>query len=233
MPKFIENGSRVFTQEVLNDGKLTKPKYRHYSDLKACFPKADSSVTKVIAMSDIHSVTSQVVDSLIKKGNIDSSTIVICTGDMAGNGRSGPSGDCNPYDDYVKILKAARAFYFVQGNHDIYDERALKLMNSDGTPCCVHGRAIKTPIGVISGLNGITNEVEIKERHKYTNDKYKNWVKQIRKMGPIDIFLTHQPFQDNPIAPLHLFGHAHAKKFYTYNGQSLMLNLDSRLVLFT
>lgn len=115
MALYHETGSRVFTEEILNGGKIHKKKYRHYADINTFFtakPQASSDL-KVIAMSDIHSITDKVITDLIRKKHINKNTIVITTGDMAGNGRSGAAGDDNPYDSYVKILKAAHSLYLV------------------------------------------------------------------------------------------------------------------------
>jgi predicted phosphodiesterase len=228
-PQYIESGSRVFTEECLNGGNINKKKYRHYADLKRFF--GDVPVEKIIAMSDMHSITNNVIDTLVKKGNIDKKTIVICTGDMAGTGRLGAPGDANPYDSYVKILNACYLFYFVQGNHDIYDQRVFSLINTDGTPCCVHNQIIKTPIGIISGVNGISSSNVDEMRHKYDSKKYNDWIDRHRKNTDIDIFLTHMPIKYE-FARIHMFGHAHNDKYYQQRGNSICLNMDSRVIMF-
>lgn len=230
-PAYYEHGSKIYTYEVLNGGKMQKPKYVHRADMKAFF---GTDTYKVIAMSDIHSVTNMTVDELIKKNIINKTTVVITTGDMAGIGITGKDGDHNPYDDYVKILKAAYLFYFVQGNHDIYDARVFDLINSNGTPCCVHNKIVDTVIGKIAGVNGIIvpDHARCPDRHKYNKKEYNTWVNHLKDKA-LDIFLTHMPPSETTLmAPIHMFGHCHAKKYYYHQGKSLCLNMDSRVIIF-
>lgn len=236
MPKYYSLTTRIYTEEVLNGGKMRKPKYAHHSDMKAMFgDNVPEEITGVIAMSDIHSVTGMTIDSLIKKKTINKGTIVISTGDMAGTGKSGKDGDANPYDDYLKIIPAAHSFYLVQGNHDIYDERIAELTNSDGSPCCVHGHTIQTPIGTIGGINGIVNPDNAVDhtRHKYSAKEY---VREYRAYidNPPDIFLTHQPPDQHfkPFASIHMFGHCHWKDYHREENGCLLLNMDSRVIKF-
>lgn len=203
--------------------------------MKACFgDEIAANDLKIIAMSDMHSVTNPVVTQLIRKKHINKNTVVILTGDMAGNGRSGAPGDENPYDSYVEILKHAHSLYFVQGNHDIYDPKALyELHNEDGTPCCVHNTVVQTPIGTIAGVNGIITPNADESRHKYTEKQYNSWISKFTKRKDIDIFLTHMPIRrENVFAKVHMYGHAHADKYYYTHNDSLCLNMDSRVIMF-
>lgn len=232
---YYQNTSRVFTTEELNGGKISKPKYQHHSDMKAFFKEVDPVVNSVIAMSDIHSVTTKTIDSMIKKKVINKNVIVITTGDMAGTGKSGPAGDANPYDDYVKILKHCYRFYFVQGNHDIYDKRVFELVNTDGVPCYVHNQVVQTPIGTIAGVSGIVvpDDKVDKSRHKYSNLDYSKWITNLKKQGNIDVMLTHMPPADDALfVPIHMFGHCHEKQYYYHRSDSLCLNMDSRVIKF-
>lgn len=105
-------------------------------------------------------------------------------------------------------------------------------MNNNGSPCCVHGRTVHTPIGTIGGINGIVapeHGVNHK-RHKYRTEEYYRMYDRYMK-NPPDIFLTHQP-PEKPFAPIHMFGHNHWTDYYRNEGPSLLLNMDSRVIKF-
>lgn len=235
---------RAFEEEV-GRGR-TVAKSLHYCSLAATWPLCVGRVKRVVAMSDLHGATTVAVNRLIRRGIIDDETIVLCTGDMTGNGRMGADGD--PYDDYVRLRDAARALYLVQGNHDRESQAVLTMCNSDGRPCCVHRRAVSTPLGRITGVSGImagdgsqgTGGQADPTLHKYPADIYMRWVRQAAALRP-DVLLTHMPLsataQQEAIrsVPIHLFGHAHVDEGYASVpewGQGLRLNMDSRIFVF-
>jgi predicted MPP superfamily phosphohydrolase len=222
-----------FREERLNRGRV-KAKSYHYCKLSPTFAMAKKNgVKRVIAMSDIHSMTADVVDWLISTRRITPQTVVITTGDMAGNGRLGEDGD--PLQQYIRLRDAALALYFVQGNHDDFNPQALALRNSDGTPCCVDGDVIQTPLGAIGGVNGITVLDEHVEpaKHKLSAVDYNAQYRRVLSMGPT-IMLTHQPVEREDMAAncIHLFGHAHHDNYADYDETTLSLNMDGRVFQF-
>jgi predicted phosphodiesterase len=221
-------------QEDLGRGRMV-PKSMHHCDMKTTFSNVSEAIDTVVAMSDIHTANSAVVDKLIKTRCVNKRTIVICTGDMAGNGKMG--GNADPIKDYVRLRDAAAALYLVQGNHDVHNSDVLKLVNSDGTWCCVDQRAVDTPIGRIAGVNGIILPPEEKEnqpeKHKYVHADYMRRLQCSLDLKP-DILLTHTPLSDvDHEVRLHLFGHDHYDEYIDLrpNGQ-LRLNMDSRVFVF-
>jgi len=194
--------------------------------------------TKLLLMSDLHTATTYIIDDLIKKKKIDKNVIVISTGDMAGNGKMG--GDADPYDDYVKINKHAKLFYFVQGNHDVFNQKCKELKNDDGTYCCVEGRVQNTPFGTISGINGIetsANKVKVL-KHKYSSEIYNKRLKFSLMTFEPDIFLTHQPIKKDilekyHLPKYHLCGHYHMEDYFQTDDDHTMINLDNRILEFS
>lgn len=230
---YYELNSKLIGQESLNGGKILKPKYRHYVDKSGLFRDISEPSCSVVAMSDIHSLSVEYVKALVKAKHINSNTVVIMTGDMAGTGGTGAAGDADPYPTYCYVLQHCLALYLVQGNHDIYNSEVKQLKNADGTPCCVDDIVVTTPIGTIGGVNGIVNVTEDHARHKYLEYEYMKKYERVRSQNP-DIMLTHQPPRDDMIfAKLHLYGHAHAKKHYSEKGSSnsTCVNMDSRILI--
>lgn len=167
---------------------------------------------KIIAMSDIHSATDYVVSDMVKKGIIDKYVVVLSCGDMAGNStKLGTNVD--PYQSYLSIRNAAKAFYFVQGNHDIYSDQSQQLCNDDGTRCCVDQLVQNTVIGKIGGVSGIEAKKEPEpNRHIYDSLVYTRRFNKMIRCSP-DILMTHQHY---PLAStdmgisnihIHLCGH--------------------------
>jgi predicted MPP superfamily phosphohydrolase len=219
--------------EVMKRGKL-HPKICYYYKNKGLFGLKEG--IKLIIMSDIHSITSFVIDDMIKKKRINKETIVITTGDMAGDGSTGGNGD--PYDDYIKILDASLAFYFVQGNHDYKNKKCKKLINKDGSKCCVEGFLQDTMIGTITGINGIEvkDEDVNKKLHKYSSDEYQKKLEYVLSLKP-DILLTHQPINKKRLneiylPKIHLCGHYHMKDFFVNDKDYCMINLDGKIMEF-
>jgi len=189
---------------------------------------------KVLLMSDIHSITTVVVDDLIKKNTINDKTIVITTGDMSGDFSTAGNGD--PFEDYVKINKAAKAFYFVQGNHDYRNSQCKKLTNDDGTKCYVEGILQDTILGKITGLNGIiVDDARVnKKLHKYSQEEYNRKLDYLLNLKP-DIFLTHMPLDKERLESvflpkIHLCGHYDTEDYFVNDMDYCMINLDGKIV---
>jgi predicted MPP superfamily phosphohydrolase len=189
---------------------------------------------RLIIMSDMHTATGDVIDDLIKKKTINKNTIVITTGDMSGNGKMG--GDSDPYDDYVKIQQSAGYFYFVQGNHDILNEKCKDIINDDGSFCMVDGRVVNSPLGTIGGINGIeTDDSKVDHNiHKYSRKTYQKKLEFALNTRP-DILLTHQPIQKSRIKILpkyHLCGHQPIEPYFVIDDDYTMINLDNKIMEF-
>lgn len=191
---------------------------------------------KLILMSDLHSMTEFIVDDLIRKKIINSSTIVITMGDMSGdNKRIGANGD--PYNSYKKILANSNKFYFVQGNHDIYDEKFVHLLNGDLTPCMVDSIVVDTPIGKIAGINGIQVDDELVNHnsHKYSSQEYNEKLQKILELNP-DIILSHQPILNIDFVShktkYYISGHYKIEPFIDIKNNIASINVDNKIIIF-
>lgn len=211
----------------------------------------------VIAMSDIHSQTTELFEMLDELVDL-SKFVVLAAGDMAGKCTLGTDGI--PTEDYIFMNQKAKEFYFVQGNHDLPDEKGLqsKLKNSNGILCNIKdGTTINTSIGKIGGVNGIISDKE--HPYKMSSDAYFKYLKKTLDFKP-RILLTH----DTPSIPMyyekrsdengnklryigneniynvvntfkpkiHFYGHCfHPSVHNLINGVNY-INLDSRVVIF-
>jgi len=107
----------------------------------------------VIAMSDIHAQTQEVINKLDQKFLL-SKFVILTAGDMAGTLTMGTDGD--PTDFYKQLLEKCKEFYFVQGNHDMPDKTNShkNLKNRNDKLCMIeNGQTINTLIGKIPGSN--------------------------------------------------------------------------------
>lgn len=230
---YCEKGKGLLGYEELNCGKTKKAKYRHYGSKKDMFSIKPEFNGTVVTMSDLHSVSFDLIKKMVKSKYIKPNSIVIMTGDMAGTGKLGPAGDADPYQLYQYMLENCASLYFVQGNHDIKNSEVYNLKNPDGTPCCVSDVVIDTPIGRIGGLDGIISKQSIPDRHKYLESEYLKRYKRVKDMKP-EIMLTHQPPAEQLIfAPVHLFGHAHTDNYNKVLNGCTCLNMDSRVFIFS
>eukprot|EP00730_Choanoeca_flexa_P006865 TRINITY_DN12238_c2_g1_i2.p2 TRINITY_DN12238_c2_g1~~TRINITY_DN12238_c2_g1_i2.p2 ORF type:complete len:232 (+),score=38.84 TRINITY_DN12238_c2_g1_i2:1989-2684(+) len=220
-----------FRTEQLDRGRVKHKSY-HYCKLATTFKDTAPGVKRVVAMSDLHSLTPEIVQWLVSKKRVTSQTVVITTGDMAGAGKLGQDGD--PIEAYKLLRDAAMAFYFVQGNHDDYNAAAFDLVNDDGTPCCVHNMVVETPLGRLGGANGIVvaDSHGNGDKHKYSQKEYDTVYNHVAMQHP-DIMLTHQPIAAvDACATIHLFGHAHANAYAVEPDGRLLLNMDGRVFQF-
>jgi len=216
-------------------GNKNKPK------IKECYFYKNNNFFKLgelrlVIMSDLHSLTDFIIDDLVKKKIINSNTIVITLGDMSGESKKiGGNGD--PYDSYKKILENSNKFYFVQGNHDINNDKFNLLINDDLTPCMVDSIMVNTSIGKIAGINGIEvddNEVN-HNYHKYSSDEYKNKLLKILELNP-DIILSHQPISGIEYSKYkikyYMSGHYKIEPFLQINENFAFINLDNKILIF-
>ncbi len=190
---------------------------------------------RLVLMSDLHSLSDFIIDDLIKKKKIDSNTIVISTGDMSGNNKIGGNGD--PYTTYKKILDNSSKFYFVQGNHDIHNNKCYELKNNDGTTCLVDMIMINTPIGKISGINGIeVDDQNVNHNfHKYSNKEYNERLTKVLELEP-DIILSHQPITNINFekynVKYYICGHYGIEPFIEIKNNISFINLDNKVLIF-
>ncbi len=218
--------------EIVKDKKKIKTYYL-YKNSNVFNIKED---IQLLLMSDLHGATTDIINDLIKKNILSKKTCVICTGDMAGNGKIGGNGD--PYLDYVKIKDNAHSFFFVQGNHDVYNEKCKELKNDDGTYCHVEGKLQNTILGTISGLNGIEvieNNID-KDMHKFSEELYQKRLEYVLNLKP-DILLTHQPINKDRLEKIylpkiHMCGHYDIENFFQLYDNHTMINLDNKIIHF-
>lgn len=183
---------------------------------------------RIIITSDLHTKSYEVFN-LLNDQNLLDDAILICAGDMSGNGIKGNSSDSLPLYKFLLSTKLSH-LYFIQGNHDLYSPEQLELRNKDGTRCCLHNQYTESPIGRIGGLNGIIGKDDIKH-HKYIES---NYVKMMHKLleNQLDIFITHQPplsIQSNKPS-FHIYGHHHQSNIWSSQGLSLNCNVDARVI---
>jgi predicted MPP superfamily phosphohydrolase len=225
-------GNHYKYSENFKNGKKSKKIFYEYQN-NNMFTLPEN--TELLIMSDLHSATPNIIDDLILTKKINKNTIVISTGDMAGNGKMGGDGD--PYNEYLKISENAKSFYFVQGNHDIFNKKCKELKNDDGTFCHVEGLIQNTPIGTITGLNGVeTHDCRVNKKiHKYSEKIYEKRLKFLLNQKP-DILLTHQPIEKKRLSKYHLpkyhlCGHYHIDDFFQV-GEYIMINIDGKIINF-
>ena len=91
---------------------------------------SDLFILPTLIMSDLHSHSFQIANSLNDCLNLDK-FVVLCAGDMTGEGIFGSDG--NPFDTYKLFAEQAKEFYFVQGNHDLpsNEDKQLYLLNKE------------------------------------------------------------------------------------------------------
>ena len=222
-----------------------------------CVVKTDLFNVPVIAMSDIHSQTTELFEMLDKFVDL-SQFIVLAAGDMAGKCVLGTDGI--PTDDYIYMLKRAKEFYFVQGNHDLPDKMNVQdtLKNSSGIYCKIkNGTTINTTIGKIGGVNGIISDKD--HPYKMSSDAYFKYLKKALTLKP-RILLTHDTpsipvyydkrFDEkgnkmryigneeifnviNTLKPkIHFYGHCYHPSLHNFIGGVNYINLDGRVIVF-
>lgn len=142
----------------------------------------------IIITSDLHDKSKNIFTKLNQLNMLTPTTLLIMCGDMAGDGTKGSDGD--PYPVYKKLSEIVGELYFVQGNHDIYNNKSFELCNKNGNPCCVDNICVDTIIGRIGGVNGIIGKNNL-SRHKYREEEYFSKISNILSQQP-DILLTHE-----------------------------------------
>lgn len=165
-----------------------------------------------ILLSDMHDMALTIAEILHKMGHLKDS-IVIAAGDMAGTGKLGSDGD--PIAVYSYFVEHAKAFYFVQGNHDYFSDACESLRNSDGSLCSLDQKTADVGGLRIGGVHGIIGK-DKPGVHKRPANIYHCYLKNVLKRG-IDVLVTHETPTtiDGKLLkglPLHLFGHHHRNK---------------------
>jgi predicted phosphodiesterase len=181
---------------------------------------------RIILTSDLHTKGLEVFKLLNDQGYLKD-TVVLCAGDMCGDGTKGTNMDAMPL--YKFILSTNVSYlYFVQGNHDLFSNEQETLKNKDGSYCCLHNKSVESPVGLIGGINGIIGKDDA-IHHKYAENKY---IKMLDKLNDqkLDIIMTHDvPRKSNP-AKLHVYGHHHQKYVWFYVNKQLTCNVDARII---
>lgn len=204
----------------------------------------------LIAMSDIHSQTTELLTILDEYVNMEK-FIVLTAGDMAGKHVRGTDG--NPTSDYEFIAKKAREFYFVQGNHDLPDKNNKQntIKNKQNKFAMIqNGETVNSILGTIGGVNGIiSNKIH---PYKISQDKYETFLKKILQKRPF-ILITHDTPSIEQIYPdgqryvgnveiyniinkhkpiVHFYGHCHHPTFYNFINGVNYINIDARVLIF-
>jgi len=205
----------------------------------------------VIAMSDIHSHTPELVKILDEFIYLDK-FVVLAAGDMAGEHIFGTDGDPTP--EYIYLSDKAKEFYFVQGNHDLPDwdnHQEKKIKNKqDKLSMIPDGRSVNSLIGKIGGVNGIISNRD--HPYKMPKRKYMKYLETVLKNRPT-ILMTHETpsiyafYPDgerykgneeifrmiNKYKPkIHFYGHCHHPKFHHFINGVNYINLDGRVIIF-
>lgn len=213
--------------------------------------------TPVIAMSDIHSQTTELnvmLDELVDLSQF----VVLAAGDMAGDYIKGTDGI--PTSDYTYMSERCKEFYFVQGNHDLPDENNSQatLKNTNGVFCNIkNGTTINTSIGKIGGVNGIISDKD--HPYKMSSDMYFKYLTKALSFKP-RILITHETpsipvYYDKGVdengnkkryigneeifnkvnkhkPKIHFYGHCFHPSFHNLIGGVNYINLDAKVLIF-
>lgn len=205
----------------------------------------------VIAMSDIHSHTPELVVMLDEFVNLDQ-FVVLTAGDMAGEHIMGTDGI--PTTEYEYLSRRAKEFYFVQGNHDLPDHENKQdtIKNKQNQNAMIqNGTSVNSLIGTIGGMNGIIsgkyhpykmswgkyNKLLQKTLSKKSyilmthdtpsiNKFYENSTD--RYIGSIELF----DLVDKWKPKIHLYGHCHHPTFHNLINGVNYINLDAKVLIF-
>jgi Icc-related predicted phosphoesterase len=204
----------------------------------------------LVAMSDIHSQTPELVVMLNDLLNLDRFVVLTC-GDMAGDFVRGTDG--NPTPEYQYINGLAKEFYFVQGNHDLPGKGGVekKMKNKQGKLCNIQEVTVTDSlVGKIGGVNGIISDRA--HAYKMPADKYHSFLDRSLQKKPA-ILMTH----DTPAIPafyengeryignmdifnivdkhrpnIHFYGHCHHPVIHNEINGIHYINLDARVLIF-
>lgn len=231
----IKEEKWIFPPRVRKDGT---PIERHDTK-ELIIIQSDHFPLPVIAMSDIHAQTQLVIDKLDEKFYLEQFLVLTC-GDMAGSLTMATDGD--PTDFYWQFLQKSLGFYFVQGNHDTPSKENIKILHESDN-MVKNGSSVNTPIGKISGVNGIISDKS--HPYKMSQDEYLKHLNKALSSKPY-ILMTH----DTPALPklkgneeiykmaskykpkIYFYGHCHHKEFHHHINGTNYFNLDGRILVF-
>lgn len=200
-----------------------------------------------IAMSDIHSHTSEVIDRLSMYVDL-SKCVVITAGDMAGAMVYG--SDADPTEDLLHLNDMSKEFYYVHGNHDAptkeTNEKLRQLLNREGKYCSLD--AVSLPM--LGGVDGIISEKA--HINKFPKHTYLQKLERVLK-SKVHVLLTHE----TPCIPkyysngdryignmelfelvnkykpkVHMYGHCHHPEPFSLINGVQYVNLDARIIIF-
>jgi Icc-related predicted phosphoesterase len=197
----------------------------------------------VLFASDLHKDCAAVIDFLL--------TFVrpwewafVSLGDMAGTDEFGSDGD--PTEEYKRVHRSFRKFYFVDGNHDRPRERAYLLTNSDGSSCSLEGSPGSLGSALVSGVSGIMSGRDVPGR--VSKPVFEQRVTAALETRDVHTLATHdtprvsgfQPEIGNSLLAeyvltyepvVHAFGHCHLCPAILQAGRTTFINADRRVVM--
>jgi len=211
--------------------------------VEICRYKSNLYDEPIVFASDLHKDCAAVVEFLLLFLEPWEWTFV-SLGDMAGTGEFGSNAD--PTDEYKRIHRSFRKFYFVDGNHDRPRERAHLLTNADGTKCCLQGSAGKLGSATARGVSGIMSGLN--SPGKLSKPVFEERISEALETGDVHTFLTHDaprtkgfsPEVGNPLLAqhvelhqprVHVFGHRHLQPAVVGGGPTIFINTDRRVVM--
>jgi Icc-related predicted phosphoesterase len=204
----------------------------------------------LIAMSDMHSQTPELLVMLDEFVNLDK-FVVLTAGDMSGAHIRGSDG--TPTLDYEFLAQRSREFYFVQGNHDRPDpdNKQNVIKNKENKYSGIQdGTVITSLVGSIGGVNGIISNKS--HPYKMSGTKYQLHLKKVLSKRPY-ILMTHDTpsidkyYQDknryignlkifeivDKYKPkIHFYGHCHHPTIHNLINGVNYINLDARVLIF-
>ena len=197
----------------------------------------------VLFVSDLHKDCASVIDFLLTFVRPWEWTFV-SLGDMAGTDEFGSDGD--PTEEYKRIHRSFRKFYFVDGNHDRPRERAYLLTNSDGSSCGLEGSSGNLGAALVSGVSGIMSGRDMPGRVSRT--AFEQRITAALEIGDVHTLATHDTPRVNGFQPeignsllteyvlayepvVHSFGHCHLRPAILQAGGTTFINADRRVVM--
>ena len=211
--------------------------------VEVCLYRSNLYTEPVLFVSDLHKDCAAVLEFLLSFLPAPEWTFV-SLGDMAGTDEFGSHGD--PTEEYKRIHRNFKKFYFVDGNHDRPRERAYLLTNGDESSCSLQGSAGKLGTAVATGVSGIMSGLD--RPGKLSKPVFERCVTAALGTSEMHTFVTHdtprvkgfKPEIGNPLLAeyvsmyepaVHAFGHCHLNPAILRAGPTTFINADRRVVL--